>query len=307
MVKEPKKRITEHVESKRLIESAFELARTLNIGKMLVQADELRDIRIIDDLRGEEEIIWLWRADADVPDKKPRSDKIVIIPDTTLTRMSQLKIGLLLAVLNDYVEPDESALCLSGVAGSGRLDTLLITNPQRDFPWFQRTDAEAAQRAIATHEFLRLLDISLRFAREGREGKPLGTIFVLGDPEELKPHLRQLVLNPCEGHPQKNRNINDEEFVETLREFAALDGAFVVAPRGVVESAGTYLDAPVRKAKVRPGLGARHTAAAAVTGETGAIAIVVSESSGTVTVFHDGQAILELENPQPRRQDGQKK
>ena len=302
MSKEQKKRSSEHVESRQLVEAAFQLARSLGIGKLLVQADELRDVRVIDKLREEESIIWLWRDDTDVPNGNLRKDQVVRIPDTTLTRMSQLKIGLLLAVLSDYVEPDESVLCLSGVAGSQRLDTLLITNPQRDFPWFRRTDAGEAQAAINTREFVRLIDISLRLAREGREGKSLGTIFVLGDSEELAPHLRQLVLNPCEGHPQRNRSIHDENLFETLREFAALDGAFVVSKRGVVESAGTYIDASGRKAHVRAGLGARHTAAAAVTAETGALAVVVSESSGTVTVFHDGQAILELENPQPRQQ-----
>lgn len=302
MAKEPKKRITEHIESRRLVETAFELARSLEIGKLLVQADELRDIRIIDKLRESETLIWLWRDDAEVPDLAPRNNKIIRIPDTTLTRMSQLKIGLLLAVLSDYVELDEGVLCLSGVAGTQRLDTLLITNPQRDFPWFQRTDAAQAQDAIHTREFVRVIEVALRMAREGREGKPLGTIFVLGETENLAPHLRQLVLNPCEGHPQKSRSIHDESFFETLREFAALDGAFVVSKRGVVESAGTYIDAPLKKAKLRRGLGARHTAAAALTANSSALAVVVSESSGTVTVFHDGQAILELENPQPRQQ-----
>ena len=140
----------------------------------------------------------------------------------------------------------------------------------------------------------------MRLAREGREGRPLGTVFVIGEPDKLTPYLRQLVLNPCEGHPQKSRNIHDDVFFESLREFAALDGAFVVNNRGIVESAGTYLDAPVPKAKLRSGLGARHTAAAAITAKTEAIAVVISESSGTVTVFHEGKDILELEKTQPQ-------
>jgi diadenylate cyclase len=82
-----------------------------------------------------------------------------------------------------------------------------------------------------------------------------------------------------------------------LREFAAIDGAFVVSNRGVVESAGTYIDAPIKNAKLYAGLGARHAAAVAITVETDALAIVVSASSGTVTVFRKGQAILELERP----------
>jgi DNA integrity scanning protein DisA with diadenylate cyclase activity len=176
---------------------------------------------------------------------------------------------------------------------------MLIANPQRDFPWFRKQNVEEAQESIATRELVRVIDVAIRLAREGREGRPLGTIFVLGEPEMLEPHLRQLVLNPCEGHPQKNRNIHDPDFFETLREFAALDGAFVINNRGIVESAGTYLDAPAPKTKIRSGLGARHTAAAAITAVTEAVAVVISASSGTVTVFHEGKGILELEKMQP--------
>ena len=94
--------------------------------------------------------------------------------------------------------------------------------------------------SIATRELVRVIDITMRLSREGREGKPPGTVFVIGEPESLKKHLRQLVLNPCDGHPQKHRNIHDPIFFETIREFTALDGAFVANKRGIVESAGTY-------------------------------------------------------------------
>ena len=292
---------SEHVESKRLVECAFDLARSLEITKLLVQADELRDIRFVEKLREDELIVWVTRDDKELPLSDRRKNKTVTIPDVALTRMSQLKIGLLLAILNEHVELDESTLCLSGVAGSGRLDTMLIANPLRDFPWFRRRNVEEAQESIATRELVRVIDVAMRLAREGREGRPLGTIFVLGEPEQLEPYLRQLVLNPCEGHPQKNRNIHDDEFFETLREFAALDGAFVVNNRGIVESAGTYLDAPVSKSRIRAGLGARHTAAAAITAKSEAIAVVISESSGSVTVFHEGKEILELEKTQTQR------
>jgi diadenylate cyclase len=93
----------------------------------------------------------------------------------------------------------------------------------------------------------------------------------------------------------KDRNIHNPSFFETLREFAALDGAFVISEKGVVESAGTYLDAPLKRGVLRRSLGSRHAAAAAITAVTHAIAIAVSASSGTVTVFHEGRAILELE------------
>ena len=185
MAKKQKKQ-SEHVESKRLVESAFDLARSLGITRLLVQAHELRDIRFVERLRETELIVWLTRGDLELPLADRRTNKVVTIPDVALTRMSQLKMGLLLAVLNEYVQFDETILCLSGVAGSGRLDTMLIANPRRDFPWFRRRNIEKTQESIATRELVRVIDVAMRLAREGREGRPLGTIFVLGELEKLR-------------------------------------------------------------------------------------------------------------------------
>jgi DNA integrity scanning protein DisA with diadenylate cyclase activity len=102
-------------------------------------------------------------------------------------------------------------------------------------------------------------------------------------------------LNPCRGHTQRERNIHNPDFFETIREFAALDGAFIVDKSGVVRSAGTYLQTPPKQFKLRSGLGARHAAGLSITTVTEAVATVVSASSGTVTIFHEGGAVLELE------------
>ena len=120
---------------------------------------------------------------------------------------------------------------------------------------------------------------------------------MLGKAPELAPYLRQLILNPCKGHAPKLRSIHTPDFAVSLREFRALDGAIIVSERGVVTSVGTYLDAPIKNLRLRPGLGARHAAAAAITKATDAIAFAISESSGTVTLFATGRTVLELERP----------
>lgn len=294
-----RKSASESAESRTLVRSGFDVARSLGINKVIVQADELRDIRIVSKLRESERLIWLTRSGDDLPLSTDTEDIVLHLPETSMTRMSQLKVGLLVAVMNNHVELDESVVCLSGVAGSKRLDTLLIANSRRDFPWFRQRDILDIQSIFSTREVARLLDIALRLAAEGREGKPIGTVIVLGDEAQLKPFLRQLVLNPCKGHAQRERNIHNPEFFETMREFAGLDGGFVVNDKGIVQSAGTYFDAQVKKARLRPGLGARHAAALSITAVTDAIAFAVSSSSGTVTVFHEGIPILELERPEP--------
>jgi diadenylate cyclase len=281
--------------SRQLVRVAFELARSLGVAKVLIQADELDDHEVVGEVRTTEQVIWLTRGPAHPLAVRAPEDRVETIPATPLTRMGHVKVGLFLAVLKHHVGLEESALCLSGIGRSGHLDTLLITSPRREFPWLRKSGLKQLRGVTATREFAQILDIALRFAAQGREGKPIGTIFVLGALGQVSPYLRQLILNPFEGHSPESRNIHNPDFLETLREFAAMDGAFVVNHEGDVEFGGTYIDAPATEARLREGLGARHAAAAAITAATPAVAVAVSESSGDVTVFHEGQAILKLE------------
>ncbi len=284
----------EQEETRALLTAAFALARSLTIETLVVQADEIRDVRLAEKLREDERLIWFVRHQERLAVTTLAKDVVLPVPDAALSRLSELNLALFLATLKGHIKLDERVLGLCGVTGSKRLDTLLIAKPARHFPWLQHHKRERAM----TRHLARVLEIALRLAREGREGMSVGGIFVLGDPDALSPYLRQLVLNPLKGHAQAARNIHDPAFFETLREFAMIDGAFIMNRRGVVGSAGTYLDAPIGKGRLSPGLGARHAAALAITTVTNATAVVISASSGTVLVYDNGQPILELERAQ---------
>lgn len=295
----PRKAASEVSESHVLVGSAFDLARSLGIPNMLVLADLLTDRREVERAREKEAVIWLTRGGTreDYPEI-PKGDPSIALPPTALGRLDQVRLGLTLAVLERHVAVDASVVCLTGVAGSKRLDMLAIINPSRDFPWFRNRKIGKVRTKLLSRELVRLMEIAIRLSAEGREGKSIGTTFVLGDAEEIERFTRPLILNPCKGHAQSVRNIHNPDFLETLRELAALDGAFIIDKRGVVVAAGVYLDAPATKdLRVRRGLGSRHVAAAAVTANTDALALVISESSGNISVFAKGAALLELEKP----------
>ena len=274
-----------------LVKSAFGLARSLGIKTLVVQADEITDVRLVEKPRDDERVIWIARDRTRIPTSEPSRDIVLVTPDAALNRLSQLNLALFLAALNRHLGPQETVLGLSGVTGSQRLDTLVIAKPARDYPWLQHHQGE---RGVTRH-LARLLEIALHFARQGREGSSIGTIFVLGDSRALSPHLRQLILNPLEGHAQAARSIHNPDFLETLRELAVMDGAFIVNRRGIVESAATYLNAPLGPRRLSPGLGARHAAALAITRGTDATAVVISSSSGVVSLYDGGEMVLELE------------
>lgn len=135
--------------------------------------------------------------------------------------------------------------------------------------------------------------LAVEIAREGREGRKIGALFVVGDVDEVLRHSRPMVLDPLYGHPDDSKRIDDPDVRETFKEFAQLDGAFVISDEGVVVSAARYVDASYDGLKLPLGLGSRHVAAASVSKNTDAVAVVVSESS-MVRVFDDGWMIAEI-------------
>jgi hypothetical protein len=63
----------------------------------------------------------------------------------------------------------------------------------------------------------------------------------------------------------------------------------------VAEAAGVRIEAPLAGVKISKGLGMRHSAAAAISLATRAVAFCVSQSSGSVRVYQGGELMLHIE------------
>ena len=138
-----------------------------------------------------------------------------------------------------------------------------------------------------------VIDVAIEIAREGREGRRIGTMLTVGDHEEVLRRSRCLILDPLAHHPAEVRSILRPDTRETIKELAQLDGGFIVSDDGIVESACRYFESSLDEIEPQLGLGTRHIAAASITRATTAIAIVISESS-VVRVFHDGHLATEI-------------
>jgi diadenylate cyclase len=138
-----------------------------------------------------------------------------------------------------------------------------------------------------------LIELAVEIAREGREGRRIGTLFTLGDEQAVLAKSRPLILDPLAGHPESLRSLNNPSLRGTIKELAQLDGGFVVSRDGVVLSACRYLDAVSTEVDMPLGLGSRHIAAANMSAVTRAVGIVVSESS-VVRLFCHGHLVGEI-------------
>jgi DNA integrity scanning protein DisA with diadenylate cyclase activity len=229
---------------------------------------------------------------------------VVHMPDIAMTRAGQLKVAILIAAAERFIHAGDRIVCLTGVDRSGTLDTIMVLDMGSEIELFSATTADPLPGDVTPTVFERVLTLVGELGVEGREGRPVGTIFVIGDSERVLAHSQQLVINPFHGYAETELNILDPKLEETIKEFSAIDGAFIVRGDGVVLAAGRYL-APHNKLEERlpQGLGTRHEAAASITAITRAVSLCVSQSTGTVSIFKDGRLITDIPRPRGRIPD----
>ncbi len=144
---------------------------------------------------------------------------------------------------------------------------------------------------LSTLEHVLLLGVEI--AREGREGRRVGTLFIVSDSDEVLKRSKNIIFDPLKGHAEELRRIDDPNMREVIKELAQLDGAFIVSDDGVVVSACRHLNSSSQGIELPLGFGGRHMAGASISRETGAVAVVVSKSS-IVRIFDDGELVGEI-------------
>jgi diadenylate cyclase len=217
---------------------------------------------------------------------------VIPLPQYDLGRTEKLKLALVSGIARGLYGEGEVVVALLSARTVGKPDSILVVDigpDEEDVGFgFLKTEGVSAEILEA------LIDLAVTVGVEGWEGRPVGTLFVIGDSAKVMEQSRPLSLNPFQGYSEDERNMLSPEVKRALRAFAVLDGAFVLREDGVVLAAGRYLNFEEKEVRIPLGLGSRHMAAAGITHETEAIAVVVSQTSGTVRVFRHGRAVLEL-------------
>jgi DNA integrity scanning protein DisA with diadenylate cyclase activity len=137
-----------------------------------------------------------------------------------------------------------------------------------------------------------VFEVAIELGKKGQKGKRVGALFVVGDAGKVMNKSRPLSYNPFE---KSHVHVGDPIVNVMLKEFSRLDGAFVISDAGKIVSAYRYLEPSAEGVDIPKGLGARHMAAGAITRDSNAIAVVLSESDGLVRAFSGGEIVLELD------------
>ncbi len=207
----------------------------------------------------------------------------------------KLTQALLECVADEILAPGAKVIAIYSGFEADTIDSVSIVNLGEHLERLTARDLRLLETHVPLDTLKTVVDLAVEIGREGREGKPVGTLFVVGDSRKVLASSHPQGFDPVRGYTRKERDLGDNRVREGIKEVAQLDGAFVVASDGTVEAACQYIDAPATTITLSKGLGSRHWAAAAITRKTRSIAVAVSESTGTVRIFQNGEVVLRIE------------
>ena len=201
----------------------------------------------------------------------------------------RLRFGIEGAIQQGHVGGDAVLACAAKVFGD---DVDSVTRVRAD--QFERSGVyDLFVNSRADPSVIRdVLEVTIELGKKGQKGKQVGALFVVGDAGKVMNKSRPLSYNPFE---KSHVHVGDPIVNVMLKEFSRLDGAFVISDSGKIVSAYRYLEPSAEGVDIPKGLGARHMAAGAITRDTNAVAIVLSESDGLVRAFQGGELLLELD------------
>lgn len=220
---------------------------------------------------------------------------VVVLDMTDGPVYEKLTQALLEAVADDILVPGAAVVAIYSGFEAGKMDSLSFIRLDEHLRRLTVRDLRQLETKVPLDTLKAVLDLAVEIGREGREGKPVGTMFVVGDARKVMAHSQPTVWDPVKGYSRKERNLHESRNREAIKEIAQLDGGFIVSSDGTIESACRLISAPAANITLSKGLGTRHWAAAAITKNSNAIAIVVSESNGTVRLFQNGEVVLRIE------------
>jgi DNA integrity scanning protein DisA with diadenylate cyclase activity len=206
----------------------------------------------------------------------------------------RITLALVEAVANNHLAAGARVIVVYSSFEAETLDSLTIVGLGEHLERLTAHDLRALETSVPFETLKAVVGVAVEIGREGREGNAVGTLIVVGDVRNVLARTRTLGFDPFKGYRRKERNLRDPRVREAIKEIAQLDGAFVVARDGTVEAACGIINAPNNGLALPKGLGTRHWAAAAITKVTGALAVVVSQSTGAVRLFQDGEIVLRI-------------
>ena len=278
-----------------LIDLAARLCRSTDAGSILIMLEGPTEWDQLRDAVGELKLV----AAADTADELAGADDAglatIILNMADSPVIEKLTQALLTGVAREVLAPGARVVVVYSGFEVDTIDSVSFIELDEHLGRLTARDLRQLETSVPLETLKTVIDLAVEIGREGREGKAIGTMFVVGDTRKVIQHCQPAGFDPVKGYSRAERDLHDARVREAVKEVAVLDGAFIINADGTVEKAAQLVDAPYANLTLSKGLGARHWAGAAISKATGALAVVVSQSSGTVRLFQNGDVMLRIE------------
>jgi diadenylate cyclase len=224
-----------------------------------------------------------------------------------ISHFERVRQCVILGMEGGYIRRGSRLVCVTRMLDPRNVDAMMIVDTSRGFEGYDPMRVAELAGDLPLEVVKAVLDLAVEIGQEGREGDPVGTLFVIGDSERVSNNSRVMTFDPFRGYAEREKNICNPDIHEGVKEVALMDGAFIIQEDGVILSGGRYIAADVSGLTLPKGLGARHVAAASITKTTRSIAIAVSESTGAVRAFRRGNIVLRIDLPRRRVKQDRKR
>ena len=262
------------------VDSAVRLSKTTDADAILILLERAVNLPKLQKKNSASKAeILLASAAAEVNEKIQESDLINIPLDMPVSSIQdRLTQAVLEGVAAEHIQPGSNVVAVYSSFDSDNIDTISVLKLTERLVRLTARDLRKLETKVPLETLKVVVDLAVEIGKEGREGKPVGTMFVVGDHRKVTEQSRPGGFDAMKGYTRKERGLLDSKVREGVKELAQLDGMFIVSADGTVESCARIIDTPPVELTMTTGLGSRHFAGAAISKNTKAIAVVVSLS-----------------------------
>jgi diadenylate cyclase len=280
-----------------LLQSAIQLAKSNETDGVLVLLEESTDWKKLSQVASKTEVFIVATSELQIYEAARGAGLNAILLDRPgASIQNQLTDALLSSLAQEFISSGSTVVTVFGWLDQDNIDTISLLKMTERLGRLSAADLRKLRTEVPLETLRTVVDLAVEIGREGREGKPIGALFVVGDHRKVLKHSRQSGFDLAKGYSRAERNLLDSKIHENIKELAQLDGAFVINADGTIEACGRIIDTLPVEVTMTRGLGARHFAAAAISKNSNAIAVVVSQSGGTVRIYQDGEVVLRIES-----------
>lgn len=276
-------------------EMAVKLSKASEADAILVLLDSPTDWERLKEMAGKNRVLIAMDRESELEGARTVGLPTVLIDRDKAPVLDKLTQALLESVADDLLTHNGNVIALYSGFEAGRIDSVSFIRLDEHLGRLTARDLQALETSVPLDTLKQVVDLAVEIGREGREGKPVGTMFIVGDTRKVANVCHSAGFDAVKGYGRKERNLQDRRTREAVKEIAQLDGGFLISADGTVEKSCQIVGATHANITLSKGLGSRHWAAAAITKSTNSLAVVVSESNGTVRLFQNGEIVLRIE------------